>query len=91
MEKWRILAVDTDYQFKSRNDGKTVHGVRWLMTPLEDKTTGRTRFRGMEWMEQFISDDRVNELPFLPVPGDEIMLIFNRHGSIEDIQLLNMV
>lgn len=89
MEKWHVLAIDTDYAFKSRTDNSKVHGVRWLLTPLTNECTDRTRFRGFAWHEQFLSDDRVNNLKILPQVGDDIVLIFDRSGGIADVQILD--
>ena len=89
MEKWHVLAVDTDYEFKSRTDNSKVHGVRWLLTPITNETNDRTRFRGLEWMEQFLRDERVSNLKILPQPGDNILLIFDRSGGISDVQLID--
>lgn len=86
METWKVMAVDTDSRFKSRQDGKEIAGVKLLLTPVENTCTDRSRFRGLEWMEQFISNERMNALKVAPQPGDVITLIFNRHGSIERIE-----
>lgn len=88
MEVWKVLAVDTDYKFKSRNDGNMVPGIRLLLTPPVNECGDRTRFRGFEWMEQFITNERMRELNVQPMPGDTIQLIFNRYGSIEEIKIV---
>lgn len=87
METWKVLAVDTDYVFTSRTDNKKVHGVKLLLTPVKNETNDRSRFRGLEWLEQFISDERLNALKVTPLPGDTVTFIFNRHGSIEEMTI----
>lgn len=87
METWKVLAVDTDYVFTSRSDNKKVHGVKLLLTPVKNETNDRSRFRGLEWLEQFISDDRLASLKVTPLPGDTVTFIFNRHGSIEEMTI----
>ena len=87
METWKVLAVDTDYVFTSRSDGKKVHGVKLLLTPVQNQCSDRSRFRGLEWLEQFISDERLSALNVTPLPGDIVTFIFNRHGSIEEMTI----
>ena len=89
METWKVLAVDTDYVFTSRTENKKVHGVKLLLTPVKNETNDRSRFRGFDWLEQYISDDRLNALRVTPLPGDTVTFIFNRHGSIEEMTIDN--
>ena len=87
METWKVLAVDTDYVFTSRADQKKVNGVKLLLTPVDNETNDRSRFRGFEWLEQFISNERLTALKVTPMPGDTVTFIFNRHGSIEEMKI----
>ena len=93
MEIWKLLAIDTDYKFKSKADNQNVSGVKFLLTPTENTCTERTRYRGFEWIEQFISHERLDALVkksgVKPMPGDVIQLTFNRHGTIEDIVVVD--
>lgn len=88
MEKWIVLAVDTAHQFKTK-DGSQIRGVRWLMQDPNVVCDERTRYRGFEWREQFLSNDRCDALRrkgrLLPQPGDMITLIFNRFGDVDDV------
>ena len=77
METWKLLAIDTDYKFKSKADNQTVNGIKFLLTPVENSCTDRTRYRGM--------DEIVGKNGVRPMPGDVIQLTFNRYGTIDDI------
>lgn len=88
METWKVLAVDTDYTFTSRQDSQKVHGVKLLLSDPTVVCGDRTRFRGFQWMEQFISDERLKALNVQPLPGDTVVFIFNRHGSIEKLEIV---
>lgn len=94
METWKLLAIDTDYKFKSKADNQTVNGIKFLLTPVDNKCTDRTRYRGFEWIEQFISHQRMDEIVgkngVRPMPGDVIQLTFNRYGTIDDIVVVNV-
>lgn len=86
MEVWEILGVDTNAQIKF-NDGRTVNGVRWHMVgdaPAEPKG----RYLGKVVKDQFVSTERIKSLGVEPMPGDRIVMYFNRYGDIAKVEIL---
>lgn len=88
METWYVLAVDTAHQFKSKQDGNLIRGVRFLLQDPAAEVGDRTRFRGFVWQEQFVSNERLAKLNVQPMPGDTITITFNRYGDIAEIKVI---
>ena len=89
METWEVLAVDTAHTITIRAEGKKIDGVKLLLRDPAAVVGDRTRFRGFAWIEQFISNERLQKLAVTPMPGDMIQLVFNRYGDIIEINPVN--
>ena len=88
MEIWEVIGVDTNAVRTIKAENKKVYGIALQMigdVPAADKQ----RFIGRVVREQFISNERRARLGVEPMPGDNITLLFNRWGDIEDIKINN--
>lgn len=86
MEQWTILGVDTNATIKF-NDGRSVDGVRWHMVgEAPDQPKGR--YLGKVVKDQFVSHERIKALGVEPMPGDEIIMYFNRYGDIAKVEII---
>lgn len=88
METWYVVAVDKGAVLKFKNEGKEIPGVRLLLRGNEPASDPNDRYCGFNWLDQFISNDRLAKLTVRPMPGDTIQLLFNRYGDIVEINIL---
>lgn len=88
METWKVLAVDKKAKISFRSENKTIEGVRLLLQGPEPKFGEDERFIGFPWHDQFISHDRMKQLGVEPRPGETIVLLFNRYGDIEKMNIV---
>lgn len=87
MEMWEIVCVDTKAVMRIREENKTYNGVRWLMKAVEVEE--KDRYIGWSWKDQFVSNERLAKLQVAPKPGDQIILYFDRMGSICKVDLID--
>lgn len=88
MEEFEIVGVDTQaYRTIQSEGGKKVHGVSWMLLgePPEDAAPGR--FLGRYVRELFVSNERLQKLQVEPMPGDKVVLIYNRWGDLAKVEV----
>lgn len=88
MEEFEVVGVDTQaYRTIQSDGGKKVHGVSWMLlgNPPEDAAPGR--YLGRYVREQFVSNERLQKLQVEPMPGDKIILIYNRWGDLARVDV----
>ena len=85
MELWEIFGVDMTAQIKF-NDGRTVNGCRWHM--IGEAPEDVQRYMGKVVKDQFVSNERLAVLGVKPMPGDKIVMYFNRYGDISKVEVV---
>ena len=86
METWEVVGVDTNATITIKAENKTIRGVKLFLVGDFPEDDGR--FRGRACREQFLSNDRLNQLKVQPMPGDIITIYFNRFGDVAKIDLV---
>ena len=86
MELWEVVGVDTNAQVTIKAENKTFRGVKlFLVGDAPADTPGR--YRGRICREQFLSNERLQQLKVSPMPGDLITIYFNRFGDVAKIEV----
>lgn len=86
METWEVVGVDTNNTITIKAEGKTIRGVKLFLVGDPPENDGR--FRGKVCREQFLSNERLGALKVQPLPGDKIILYFNRYGDVMQIDVV---
>lgn len=85
MEIWEVIGVDTNAQVNIKAEGKTFRGVKLFL--VGDAPDENGRYRGKVCREQFLSNERLQQLKVAPQPGDIITIYFNRFGDVAKIDI----
>lgn len=85
MEIWEVIGVDTNAQVNIKAEGKTFRGVKLFL--VGDAPDENGRYRGKVCREQFLSNERLQQLKVAPQPGDLITIYFNRFGDVAKIDI----
>lgn len=85
MEIWEVIGVDTNAQVSIKAEGKTFRGVKLFL--VGDAPDENGRYRGKVCREQFLSNERLQQLKVAPQPGDLITIYFNRFGDVAKIDI----
>lgn len=80
MDKVKIIGIQ-DVSF-SGQDGNQVTGVTYYYTREDEK------IKGFAAGKYFISTDKVSRFSVQPKLGDEVCVIYNRYGKVDDFQAL---
>ena len=86
METWEVVGVDTNAQVNIKAEGKTIRGVKLFL--VGDAPAENGRYRGRICREQFLSNERLDQLKVTPQPGDIITMFFNRFGDVAKIDVV---
>lgn len=86
MELWEIVGIDMTAQIKF-NDNRTVNGCRWHM--IGEAPEDPQRYMGKIVKDQFVSNERLGALGVKPMPGDKIVMYFNRYGDIAKVDIVH--
>lgn len=78
-DKVKIVGV-RKVNFTDKQTGNTVSGVTYFFTFKQDGVDGVAADK------VFIHQDRLVDLSYLPSPGDEVILLWNRYGKLADVQ-----
>ena len=87
METWEVVGVDTNAQVTIKAENKTFRGVKLFL--IGDAPDEPGRYRGRVCREQFLSNERLQQLKVSPMPGDLITFYFNRFGDVAKIEVAN--
>ena len=87
METWEVVGVDTNAQVTIKAENKTFRGVKLFL--IGDAPDEPGRYRGRVCREQFLSNERLQQLRVSPMPGDLITIYFNRFGDVAKIEVAN--
>ena len=85
MEIWEVVGIDTQAQLNFKAECRIIRGVKWML--LGDAPDDSGRYRGKVVREQFISNERLSALGVTPVPGDTIVMYFNRFGDVAMVEV----
>lgn len=85
MEIWEVIGVDTNAQVNIKAEGKTFRGVKLFL--VGDAPDENGRYRGKVCRDQFLSNERLQQLKVAPQPGDIITIYFNRFGDVAKIDI----
>lgn len=86
METWEVVGVDTNAQVTIKAENKTFRGIKLFL--LGDAPDENGRYRGRICREQFLSNERLQQLRVAPQPGDVITIYFNRFGDVAKIEIM---
>lgn len=86
METWEVVGVDTNAQVTIKAENKTFRGIKLFL--LGDAPDENGRYRGRVCREQFLSNERLQQLRVAPQPGDLITIYFNRFGDVAKIEVV---
>lgn len=86
MEPWEVVGVDTNCTITIKAEGRTIRGVKLFL--VGDPPANDGRYRGKICREQFLSNERLGALKVQPLPGDKIVLYFNRYGDVMQIDVV---
>ena len=88
MEEFEVVGVDTRaYRTIQSEGGKRVNGVAWMLLGDAPEDAEPGRYLGQYVREQFISNERLAKLGVQPMPGDQIVIIYNRWGDITKVEI----
>ena len=85
MELWEVVGVDTNAQVTIKAENKTFRGIKLFL--VGDAPDENGRYRGRICREQFLSNERLQQLRVAPQPGDLITIYFNRFGDVAKIEV----
>ena len=85
METWEVVGVDTNAQVTIKAENKTFRGIKLFL--IGDAPDENGRYRGRVCREQFLSNERLQQLKVSPMPGDMITIYFNRFGDVAKIEV----
>lgn len=85
MEVWEVIGVDTNAQVSIKAENKVFRGVKLFL--VGDAPDENGRYRGKVCREQFLSNERLQQLKVAPQPGDLITIYFNRFGDVAKIDI----
>ena len=95
MEEFDVVGVDTDavrtVQDEMTGAKKKVKGVAWMLVGQPPLGSPEGRYMGLYVQEKFISHERRAKLGIDPMPGDHIMMIYNRWGDIHTVEVTGKV
>ena len=83
MEVWEVIGVDTNAQVNIKAENRTFRGVKLFL--VGDAPDENGRYRGKVCREQFLSNERLQQLKVAPQPGDLITIYFNRFLYINQL------
>lgn len=86
METWEVVGIDTNAQVTIKAENKTFRGIKLFLVGDAPEENGR--YRGKVCREQFLSNERLQQLKFTCKPGDLIILYFNRFGDVAKIDVV---
>lgn len=86
METWEVVGVDTNAQVTIKAENKTFRGIKLFL--IGDAPDENGRYRGRVCREQFLSNERLQQLKVSPMPGDLITIYFNRFGDVAKIEVV---
>lgn len=86
METWEVVGVDTNAQVTIKAENKTFRGIKLFL--IGDAPDENGRYRGRVCREQFLSNERLQQLKVSPMPGDIITIFFNRFGDVAKIEVV---
>lgn len=86
MEIWEVVGVDTNAQVTIKAENRTFRGVKLFLVGEAPDENGR--YRGKVCREQFLSNERLQQLRVQPQPGDTICMYFNRFGDVAKIDIM---
>lgn len=86
METWEVVGVDTAAVITIKAENKTIRGVKLFL--VGDAPDNDGRYRGRVCREQFLSNERLGQLKVTPMPGDVIVMYFNRFGDVAKVEVL---
>lgn len=81
MEKVKIVGTRA-VQFTDQKDGRQVCGASFYYTMKDD------RVLGLMAGKLFLSDKKLTDLPFVPKPGDECWVDYDRYGKVSRFELV---
>lgn len=81
MEKVRIVGTRA-VQFSDDRDGRTVSGVSFYYTMLDERVEGEMAGKF------FLSAQRLQDQPYVPAVGDECFIDYDRYGKVSRFEKL---
>lgn len=85
MELWEVVGIDTNAQVTIKAENKTFRGIKLFL--VGDAPDENGRYRGRICREQFLSNERLQQLRVALQPGDLITIYFNRFGDVAKIEV----
>lgn len=82
MEKVKVIGTRA-VQFSDQKDGRMVSGVSFYYTMADD------RVEGLMAGKLFLSQNKLMDLPFVPAPGQECWVDYDRYGKVSRFQLVD--
>ena len=93
MEEFDVVGVDTNatrtVKDKETNISRQVRGVAWMLVGEPPIGSPAGRYLGQYVQEKFISNERRATLGVDPMPGDHIIMIYNRWGDVAKVEITN--
>lgn len=86
METWEVVGIDTNAQVTIKAENRTFRGIKLFLVGEAPEENGR--YRGKVCREQFLSNERLQQLKFTCMPGDLITIFFNRYGDVAKIDVV---
>lgn len=75
MEKVTVVGTRA-VQFSDEKDGRSVSGVSFYYTMLDD------RVEGLMAGKLFMSEQRIMDQTYIPKPGETCLVDYNRYGKV---------